>query len=244
MKRKLFIIALIFSVLAMSVVSCKKKKVEEEEDHSSHWYSPTPGAHGTLPTSIMPDSLMGPVTTYFTINEGTNPTYPDSIFGQFVSRPHTLLHSTDPNDTISVFYDRYIAFKRNGNKIDFYGKQWDDELNNYYQEAYRGLYILGTGENFSCYYLVEGYPNGRYAKFSTIFSGKWNASYGGLKDFQVAVILLETSNNPHLAPAGTYRVLGDGDGLAQDTTWIAGTKGAFMNGVVTDDDPFRIFRVK
>ena len=83
-----------------------------------------------------------------------------------------------------------------------------------------------------------------YAKFSTIFSGKWNASYNGLKDFQVAVIMLETSDNPHLAPVGSFRVLGDGDGLAQDTAWISGSKGAFFNESVTDYDPFSIFRVK
>ena len=240
MKRNLFIMALIISALALTIMSCKKKKVEEEQGPNWHWYSPAPGDGGAVPSSIMPDSLMAPIGEYFTLNQGANPS---AIDGQFVSRPHVLIHSTDPNDTITVFNDRYIAFFRNGNYIDFYGQQWDNESNKYYQEAYRGLFVLGTGESFSCYYLMEGYPDGMYAKQSTIFSGKWNASYGGLKDFQVAVILLETSGNPNLAPAGTFRVLGDGEGLAHDTTWIAGTKRVVENNViVTDEEAFRMFR--
>ena len=84
-----------------------------------------------------------------------------------------------------------------------------------------------------------------YAKQSTIFSGSWNASYGGLKDFQVAVILLETSGNPNLAPKGSIRVLGDGDGLAKDTAWIGSKRVALEDDIqVSAEDAFSMFRVR
>ena len=83
-----------------------------------------------------------------------------------------------------------------------------------------------------------------YAKQSTVFSGKWEESYGGLRDFQVAVILLETSGNPNLAPAGSFRVLGDGDGLAQDTAWIGSKRASFDDIKVSHEDAFSMFRVK
>ena len=128
--------------------------------------------------------------------------------------------------------------------MDFYGKQWDDDNDKFYNEAYRQLYVLGTGENFTCYYITEGYPNGMYAKQSTIFSGKWNESYGGLKDFQVAVILTETSNNPNLAPKGSFRVLGDSDGLAINHTWIEGKSADSEEVQVSAEDAFSLFRVR
>lgn len=242
MKKNLIVIALIISVLALTFESCKNKKEEPEPTPQGHWYSPTPGENGTLPSSILPQSLMDSVTAYFSVYSGENPPAFDDTL-QFVSHPHVLLHSNNPNDTITQYYDRYIAFFKRGDKIDFYGKQWDDEMDGYYEETRRGLYVLGTGEGFSCYYLTEAYPNGMYAKQSTIFSGKWNPSYGGLKDFQVAVILLETSGNPNLAPAGSFRVLGDGNGLAQDTAWLTNSKGAEFNiFTVSDEDAFRMFR--
>lgn len=243
MKKNLFIIALILSVL-VAAVSCKPKPTPEPDPDptpSAHWWSPEPGPGGTLPTLVLPDSLVAPVTEYFTAYSGEDAPIFD---GQFVSSPHVLLHSTNPDDTVTVFNDRYIAFFGNDAYMDFYGKQWDDDYNAYYEEAYRKLSVVGTGENFTTYYLTEAYPNGMYAKQSTVFSGKWNPSYGGLKDFQVAVILLETSGNPNLAPPGSFRVLGDGDGLAQDTTWFSSKVASFNETKMSDEDMFRMFRVK
>lgn len=244
MKRNLMMIALIFSALSMVFVSCSKKNDSSSETPStpsSHWYSPEPGANGTLPVDILPASLVDTVGEYFTVYSGENPPIFD---GQFVSRPHVLIFSNVENDTVGVYNDRYIAFFGNNEYLDFYGKQWDNDYEGYYEEAYRKLYVVGTGDEFTCYYLTEGYPNGLYAKQSTVFSGKWNEIYGGLKNFQVAVILLETSGNPNLAPEGSFRVLGDGDELARDTAWFGSNRAAVENAIVTDDDPFRMFRVK
>ena len=242
MKRNFVLTSLIISVLVILVaVSCKKKEEAQTSTPSPSWNSPEPAPGGNIPESILPESLSDSVTAYFTVYSGENP---PAFDGQFVSHPHMLLHSSFANDTVTVFNDRYIAFFGNGESIDFYGKQWDNDYNDYYEEAYRRLHVIGTGENFSCYYLMEGYPNGMYAKQSTVFSGKWNESYGGLKDFQVAVILLETSGNPNLAPAGSYRVLGDGDGMARDTTWFSGKDASFGTVTVSDEDAFRMFRVR
>lgn len=200
---------------------------------------PEPGAGGTIPSSVLPSELYDDVTSYFAVYSGENPPIID---GQFVSRPHVLIHTSVESDTIPIYNDRYFAlFYSNSGKIEFYGKQWDDESNSYYEEAYHGVNIIGTGDSFTCYYLTEGYPNGMYAKQSTIFSGKWNASYGGIRDFKVAVILLETSGNPNLSPANSFRILGDGDGLAQDTTWL-GKKSLIDDIRISDEDAFSMFR--
>lgn len=237
MRKGLIIITLILSVLVLATVSCKKEKKPSSEPVS---WSPKPGEGGTLPKEVLPASIETTVAQYFTVHTGETP----AVFsGQFVSQPHVLLHSTVANDTVQVYNERYIAFIKNDKLIDFYGKQWDNDRQDYYFEAYTNLYVIGTGDEFTCYYLTEGYPDGMYAKQSTVFSGKWNESYGGLKDFQVAVILLETSGNPNLAPVNSFRVLGDGDGLAQDTVWIR--RNAFHDNLrVSAEDAFSMFRVR
>ena len=211
MKKNLFVIALIFSVVAFMTVSCHKKK-DSTPNPEPQIVVPVPGEGGTVPTDVLPVGLDTIVTEYFTVHAGESA----PLFeGQFVSKPHVLIHSTIEDDTVSVYNDRYIAFFGNQQYTDFYGKQWDDGRQDYYNEVYRKLYVLGTGDEFTTYDVTEGYPNGMFAKQSTIFSGRWNESYGGLKDFQVAVVLLETSGNPNLAPAGSFRVLGDGDEIGR-----------------------------
>lgn len=246
MKKNLIIFVLIISVLAMVSTSCRKKKSNTSSYPEPVSWSPEPGPEGTLPTSVLPKSLDSIVKQYITVNTGENPSLFNGHFGQFVSRPHTLIYSTIANDTVSVYNDRYIAFQFNDeyHLVDFFGKQWDDNKHEFYYETKRQLNVIGHGENFTCYYLTEGYPNGYKAKQATVFSGRWDDSYGGLKDFQVAVILLVTSGNPNLAPANSFRVLGDGDGLAQDTPWITGKRTIFDEVTVSAEDAFSMFRVR
>lgn len=242
MKKNFGIVFFVFSVLMLmfSLDSCRRKD-PEPNTNASKWWSPAPGENGTIPTSVLPEALHDAVTAYFTLNEGENP---PAVRGQFISSPHTLIHSTVANDTISIYNDRYVAFSGNNKRVNFYGKQWDDDENKFYAETYEQLYIIGDGDSFSCYYLSDGYPNGMYAKQATVFSGKWDESYGGLKDFQVAVLLLETSGNPNLAPANSFRVLGDGDGLAVDTAWMNSRNFVFDDVTISDEDAFGVFRIK
>lgn len=250
MKKNFVILSLIFSVLVLSIVSCKQKDPTPDPDPEPviNVVSPDPEPGGILPSEVLPDSLVGVISQYFTIYSGENPVLiEDEHFavegGQFVSSPHALLYSTLEDDTVEFFNDRCVAFFKNHEYVDFYGQQWDDEYNANYSEAIRKLNIVGEDDNFTCYYFTDGYPHGVYLKMSTIFSGRWDASYGGLKDFQVAVVMLENSGDTLVAPVGSIRVLGDGDGLAQDTAWMNGKNESF-NTEITVGDPFSIFRIR
>ena len=128
MRRSLFIIALILSGLMLMNVSCKKKKKTVEDPNWTNSY-PTPGSGGTLPASILPASLVDSVTAYFNIYTGESPVV---FMGEFVSHPHILLKSTIPGESAGTqFSDRYIAFDRHGDKIDFFGKQWSNDDDEY-----------------------------------------------------------------------------------------------------------------
>ena len=249
MKKKSGFITLIISALVLVFVidlmstSCKKKSDEESEEPSYPapvTWSPAP-INGAVPPSVLPEELAAEVGSHIQIYAGPTPA---KVHGEFLSHPHRLLYSTASSDTIGTdFYDRYICFEwtdPNFNRIDFYGKQQIDEEGNNYEEVYRNIYVVGTGENFTCYYITEGYPQGLYAKQATIFSGNWTESLGGLGNFKVAVILLETSGNPNLEPVNTYRVLGDSDGLAENCEWMKG-KRSVTNATTSHEDAFRMF---
>ena len=263
MKRNTKSLALIISVLLFSAAmmlgfdSCKKKTEEESVRPTPHEpWSPDP-VNGELPESVLPAELKDVIGQYFTIYSGDNPAH---VHGEFVSSPHALIAtSLDTNyvypDSAIFYHDRYLLFEEGYNgTLNFFGKQWDDSLyysyadqqwhGGYYEEAYRDLKSVGNGDNFTCYYLTDGYPGGYYALQSTIFSAIWNDTLGGLKDFQVAVILLETSGNPDLDPVNSYRVLGDFDSLARNNAW-ADKKAPVDNSVKVDDyGAFRMFRKK
>lgn len=242
MKKNFGIFMIIISAFVLMFASCKEDPPEPEPPTPNwHWYSPDPDENGNLPESVLPADLYDEIAQRFTIYNGDTPA---EVNGQFVSSPHHLFYSTLEDDTVTTYNDRYVAFISRNGRVDFYGKQWDDEMEAYYEEVYRELNVVGTGDEFTCYYITEGYPGGYFATQSTIFSAKWDPSYRGLKDFSVAVILTETSDNPSLAPKGSFRILGDEDGLARDTNWMA-KKALFDNGMkVSDDDAFSMFRIK
>lgn len=236
-------------VLTMGLASCGGKKPDpdpEPEYPPTEVVSPDPEPGGVLPQSIIPDTLLADVTQWIEIYSGENP---PEVEGFFVSHPHALLYSTIANDTVEFYNDRYVAFVNMINeggthKVDYYGQQWDDEYEEYYEEVRRKINIVGEGDKFVCYYLTKGYPNGYYAEQSTVFSGKWetdgNTAY--VRDFKVAVILLETSGNPDLAPVNSYRVLGDADGISPDTAWMDKRGWLEEEITVSEDDAFRMFR--
>lgn len=237
MKKCFSLTSLIISVLLITlVVSCGKKNDQEEETYPDpvSW-SPEP-VNGHLPTSVLPAALVDTVSQFIEIHSGDTPA---EVWGQFLSQPHVLIFSTVSTDIIGKEFDpRYICFQRNGERVNFVGKQGD------YEESYYKLNVVGTGENFTCYYITEGYPNGMYAKQATIFSGKWTENLGGLGDFKVAVVLLVTSGNPNLEPVNTFRVLGDADGLAENNPWLGGKRADFGTEKMSNEDAFRMFRVK
>ena len=172
---------------------------------------------GHVPSSVLPDELLDEISQYMNIYSGEDPS---AFETQFVSSPHKLMHTTldEPADT--VYYDRYFAFLRNGDQFEIYGKVWDDFTQMYVLEAHRLSYIVGSGNNFTAYYVDEGYPNGHYARQATIFSGTFDESTNAVNDFKMAVILVRTYGNPNLPPENSYRIIGDEDGVAEYYQWL------------------------
>lgn len=172
---------------------------------------------GHVPSGVLPDVLSDEISQYMNIYSGEDLS---AFETQFVSSPHKLMHTTFDEPANTVYPDRYFAFVRNDNQFEIYEKVWDDLTQMYVLQAHRPSYIVGSGNNFTAYYVDEGYPNGHYARQATIFSGTFDESTNAVNDFKMAVILVRTYGNPNLPPENSYRIIGDEDGVAEFYEWL------------------------
>ena len=175
-----------------------------------------------VPDYVLPSEIYDEVIQYIPIYSGVTP---PNMEGEYVSAPHALIYESyaDNPDSLQFYSDRYLGFIYANKQMNFYGKQYDSASRVYVEEIQYGVKITGSDDNFTCYYVVDGYVQGFYAQQSFIFSGKKTPQ--GLENFHVAVILLETSGHPNMYPNNSYRVLKDYDGLAETNYWLSGKSG-------------------
>lgn len=172
-----------------------------------------------LPNYVLPNEIYEEVIQLIPVYSGTTP--PD-MTGEYVSSPHALIYESygEKPDSLQFYSDRYIGFIYTNKQMNFYGKQYDSIERKYIEEIQYNVKITGSNDQFTCYYVVDGYVQGYYAQQAFIFSGK--KTDAGLEDFHTAVVLLETSNNPNMYEKHSYRVLKDYDGLAEKNNWLSG----------------------
>jgi hypothetical protein len=185
----------------------------EDEDNLVH----------KIPDYVLPSEIYDEVTKYIPIHSGGTP---PNMEGEYVSAPHALIYESyaEKPDSLQFYSDRYLGFLYANKQMNFYGKQYDSSEERDIEEIQYGVKITGSDDNFTCYYVVDGYVEGFYAQQSFIFSGK--KTNAGLEDFHVAVILLENSGHPNMFPVNSYRVLKDYDGLAENNYWLSGKSGS------------------
>ena len=172
-----------------------------------------------LPEYVLPNEIYEEVIQLIPVYSGTTP--PD-MKGEYVSSPHALIYESygEKPDSLQFYSDRYMGFIYTNKQMNFYGKQYDSIEHKYMEEIQYNVKITGSNDQFTCYYVVDGYVQGYYAQQAFIFSGK--KTDAGLEDFHTAVVLLETSGNPNMYEKNSYRVLKDYDGLAEKNNWLSG----------------------
>jgi len=183
---------------------------ENEEPHPNPW-SPEP-VNGHIPSSVLPDALAAEIGQYMNIYSGENPIVIDSLYN---SSPHKLMHTTFDEPADTVYHDLRFQFIKKDNKVDLIEWVFDNYAQYYYPIAFRDLYMIGSGNNFTAYYLEENtsYSTGYY-KTATILSGTFDEANNAVNNFKIAEILLKTYGNPNLPPENSYRIVGDADGVS------------------------------
>lgn len=184
---------------------------ENEEPHENPW-SPEP-VDGHIPSSVLPDALAAEIGQYMNIYSGENPMIIDSLYN---SSPHKLMLTTFDEPADTVYHDLRFQFIKKDNKVDLIEWVFDNYAQYYYPIAFRDLYMIGSGNNFTAYYLEENtsYSTGYYKK-ATILSGTFDEANNAVNDFKIAEILLKTYGNPNLPPENSYRIAGDADGVSE-----------------------------
>ncbi len=190
-----------------------------------------------IPNYVLPNEIYDEVTELLPLYEGLTP---PNMTGEYVSSPHILFYESyaENPDSIQYYSDRYVGFIYDSKQMNFYAKQYDPEEDKYIEEIQYGVKITGGNDNFTCYYVVDGYPGGYYAQQAFIFSGK--KTNDGIEDFHTAVVLLETSGHPDMPAKNSYRILKDEDGLAENNNWMS-KKNAYQTKRLQDEDLFKMW---
>jgi len=197
-------IAMFLVTVSMAFMSCSKSDISKN-----------------IPTDVLPKELESEIKQYMTFYEGNTP--PDLNNCWFLSSPNNLIHSSnDPSQDGTQFYDKYVGVY---NQVFYWRQKYDSIMINgnwvYDTLVTQSIkpVIVGKGDNFSLYFTQEGMDNGYKIKQSTIYTGTLEKNVG-IRNYRVALILLETGGSPDYAPAGSYQVIGDGDGLAEVNNWM------------------------
>ena len=183
---------------------------ENEEPHPNPW-SPEP-VNGQIPVEVLPEALAAEIGQYMNIYSGENPIVIDSLYN---SSPHKMMHTTFDEPADTIYHDLRFQFIKKDNKVDLFEWVFDNYAQYYYPIAFRDLYMIGSGNNFTAYYLEEDYSNGKYTKTATILSGTFDEANNAVNDFKIAEILVKTYGNPNLPPENSYRIIGDADGVSE-----------------------------
>ncbi len=167
----------------------------------------------TISTAAIPDSIQEKMENYIPIYEGT---MPPIITGTYVISPVKLVYAAADDNPPSAFTDLYIRFSNQNtatNRAVYDGKQGTSV------EHSDDVLIIGSGNQFSAYFVATGTSYGIYVKTTTVISGTVTAS--GISGLRYAFVMADKGADPKdsVMKVGAFRVFKDNDGLAANAVW-------------------------
>jgi len=178
---------------------------------------PAPDRGAKPPASVIPVQIREQLEVSMPVYSGTAP--PD-ISGQYRADNFALTGSNFGGDEIGKSYsDMYMSFAKGPDgKYSYRERQGSSELgsDNVVVE------MVGSGNDFTAYFISTGVENGISVKRSTLISGTLTSN--GIANLHYASILLEKGPDPQgkLPPVNTYRIFKDSDGSTGTYNWSSG----------------------
>jgi len=219
MKKTLFRLMMILSVLCLGLVSCSKDKDTDKEDELSK----------DIQNFVPDETLEQIIDMGMVINKGVDP--PD-MEGEYLASPYELIATTVANDYSlgTIFSDYYFRLYDQDNddltiKLDYY--------NGGEQGSGLGGFISGDGKEFSVFIEVESEYNGYEATLLHVISGTMNTD-GSIEDFYFTNYMLDNNGND----GGVWiendegRVLIDSDGETPVTDYEFKSTKSTVNSVI------------
>jgi len=167
----------------------------------------------TIIAAAIPDSIQTKMENYIPIYEGSTPPV---ITGTYVITPMMLVYATDAAHAPDSVRDTYIRFSDQNtttNRALYDEKQGTDTAHS------NDVLVIGSGNNFTAYFVSTGTSSGIYVKTTTVISGTKTAS--GISGLRYAFVMVDKGADPNdtLVAVGTFRVFKDNDGLAANAVW-------------------------
>jgi hypothetical protein len=175
---------------------------------------------GRVPSSVIPDEVRTLLEKVMPIYEGKTP--PD-IKGEYLADSKILTDSNYPPDEIGKsYFDQYFAFTKGANgkiRFDAEEHQFDLPVSDDSSDDVT-VYLVGTGTQFTAWFIATGQTYEIYNRESMIISGTLTAA--GIENFHLAFVMLEKGADPELilAPVNTYRLFKESDGMAAHREWL------------------------
>ena len=170
---------------------------------------------------VIPEDLLIKVREFMSIYDGVTP---PKIEGTFLISPYVAIYTSDgfyeAGDELDPYVMKFYNQDMTKNTLDYNGRHLTLDA---YQSG-EGVFISGSGNNFTIYFNTEGQTYGIYLKTALIVSGTMTPE--GIKDLKRAFVCIDKGDDPDgdLLDVGVYRVFEDGDGLCEPTEWPASAR--------------------
>lgn len=180
---------------------------------------------------VIPEDIRDKIDDYIPIYNGVNP---PNVEGTFYICPMTTVYCEDgnyyPGQEINSFYVNFFNQNMENNTLDYTG--WHESA--IASESGNGVFISGTGNNFSIFFNTIGQTEGIATKTALVISGTKTES--GIKDLYYAFVMIEKGADPnhYLMDEGIYRVFKDGDGLSEPASNASYTRAKVIQSSLFD----------
>ncbi|MBQ4296210.1 MAG: hypothetical protein II755_11565 [Prevotella sp.] len=161
----------------------------------------------------IPEEYLNKMGKHMPIYAGNTP---PTIEGAYSISPFIAVFFEDyaqaPGKEYSAITIRFENQDKQKNTLDFSGKGG-------VTSSAKGAAIIGSGDDFTCFFISNGESEGISTKAATLISGTKTSN--GIKNMYYGFVLLEKGDDPNntLMKEGVYRVLKDGDGSSPTTSW-------------------------
>ena len=182
---------------------------------------PDSGEVDTRLEKVVPNEYRKQMEKYITIYDGVNP---PNVEGVYLASPSTLVYDSsggyEPGKTFSNYYYKFSNQNSANNTVDYNRRN----LSANDTESSTGAFISGNGKNFTIFFNTTGQSLGISLKRALLVSGTMTDE--GVKNLVWAFVMVEKGSDPEnqLMKVGEFRVLKDGDGMANNDDWPNSTR--------------------
>lgn len=180
------------------------------------------GGNGTETTDsrldgVLTKSLQDSIRKFMPIYGGNTPPV---VEGAYKNDSERLVYSSDNKFKAGrTVVDNVIRFSNQNttaNTLDF---DWYEGKNAV--ETGNGVFISGSGNNFTAFFNITGTYYGAAYKAARIYSGTKTSN--GISNLYYAIVMLEVNGQPQqgktIMDAGVFRVIKENDGISSPTSW-------------------------